>query len=79
MAVGCSVYILDYLDGESSAYCGCSLYVRTLQIPYVINTNMVRGLDYYNHTIFEFTTEVAGSQRLICAGVMMGCCLLWRS
>ena len=42
--------------------------LETLQIPYVINTNMVRGLDYYNHTIFEFTTEVAGSQLTICAG-----------
>ena len=42
--------------------------LETLQIPYVINTNMVRGLDYYNHTIFEFTTEVAGGQLTICAG-----------
>ncbi len=33
--------------------------LETLQIPYIINTNMV-SCDYYNHTIFEFTTEVAG-------------------
>lgn len=61
--------ILDYLDEESSTYFSavCSM-LETLQIPYVINTNMVRGLDYYNHTIFEFTTEVAGSQLTICAG-----------
>ena len=61
--------ILDYLDEESSAYFeAVRSMLETLQIPYVINTNMVRGLDYYNHTIFEFTTEVAGSQLAICAG-----------
>lgn len=61
--------ILDYLDEESSVYfAAVRSMLETLQIPYVINTNMVRGLDYYNHTIFEFTTEVAGSQLTICAG-----------
>ena len=61
--------ILDYLDKESSTYfAAVRSMLETLQIPYVINTNMVRGLDYYNHTIFEFTTEVAGSQLTICAG-----------
>ena len=61
--------ILDYLDEESSAYfAAVRSMLETLQSPYVINTNMVRGLDYYNHTIFEFTTEVAGSQLTICAG-----------
>lgn len=61
--------ILDYLDEESSAYfAAVRSMLETLQIPYVINTNMVRGLDYYNHTIFEFTTEAAGSQLTICAG-----------
>ena len=61
--------ILDYLDDESSTYfAAVRSMLETLQIPYVINTNMVRGLDYYNHTIFEFTTEVAGSQLTICAG-----------
>ena len=61
--------ILDYLDEESSTYFSAvRSMLETLQIPYVINTNMVRGLDYYNHTIFEFTTKVAGSQLTICAG-----------
>ncbi|MCY7041949.1 histidine--tRNA ligase [Streptococcus sanguinis] len=61
--------ILAYLDEESSTYfAAVRSMLETLQIPYVINTNMVRGLDYYNHTIFEFTTEVVGSQLTICAG-----------
>ena len=69
VAVEGAPYILDYLDEESSAYfAAVRSMLETLQIPYVINTNMVRGLDYYNHTIFEFTTEVAGSQLTICAG-----------
>ncbi|ETJ26278.1 Histidine-tRNA ligase, partial [human gut metagenome] len=42
--------------------------LEALGIPYVINTNMVRGLDYYNHTIFEFTADVAGNELTICAG-----------
>ncbi|MDU5408476.1 MAG: His/Gly/Thr/Pro-type tRNA ligase C-terminal domain-containing protein, partial [Streptococcus agalactiae] len=31
-------------------------------------TNMVRGLDYYNHTIFEFITEIEDNELTICAG-----------
>ncbi|MCD3406356.1 ATP phosphoribosyltransferase regulatory subunit, partial [Streptococcus equi subsp. zooepidemicus] len=42
--------------------------LEALAIPYVIDTNMVRGLDYYNHTIFEFITEVDQSELTICAG-----------
>ena len=50
--------ILDYLDEESQAHFGCgSSDVGRLGVAYVIDTNMVRGLDYYNHTIFEFITE----------------------
>lgn len=61
--------ILDYLDEESQTYFDAvRSMLEALSIPYTINTNMVRGLDYYNHTIFEFTTEVAGSPLTICAG-----------
>ena len=42
--------------------------LETLNISYVIDTNMVRGLDYYNHTIFEFITTVDKSELTICAG-----------
>ena len=61
--------ILDYLDEESQAHFDA---VRTmldsLGIEYMIDTNMVRGLDYYNHTIFEFVTEVEGNELTVCAG-----------
>lgn len=61
--------ILDYLDEESQAYFDAVReMLELLQIPYVIDTNMVRGLDYYNHTIFEFITKVDKSDLTICAG-----------
>ena len=61
--------ILDYLDDESQAHFDAvRSMLETLNIPYVIDTNMVRGLDYYNHTIFEFITTVDKSELTICAG-----------
>jgi histidyl-tRNA synthetase len=43
-------------------------YVKLLGIPYVINANMVRGLDYYTRTIFEVTCEHLGAQNAVAAG-----------
>ncbi|MBI0906356.1 histidine--tRNA ligase [Streptococcus uberis] len=61
--------ILDYLDEESKAHFeAVQEMLTTLNIPFVIDTNMVRGLDYYNHTIFEFMAKVEGSDLTICAG-----------
>lgn len=61
--------ILDFLDEESQAHFEqVRSMLETLKIPYIIDTNMVRGLDYYNHTIFEFITTVEKSELTICAG-----------
>lgn len=61
--------ILDYLDEESQAHFDeVRTMLDSLNIPYVIDTNMVRGLDYYNHTIFEFITTIDKSKLTICAG-----------
>ena len=61
--------ILDYLNEESQAHFDeVRTMLDSLNIPYVIDTNMVRGLDYYNHTIFEFITTVDKSELTICAG-----------
>ena len=61
--------ILDYLDEESQAHFDAvRAMLDGLGIAYVIDTNMVRGLDYYNHTIFEFVTEVDGNELTVCAG-----------
>ncbi len=42
--------------------------LELLGLPYVIDPLLVRGLDYYCHTVFEFTTTSLGSQNAICAG-----------
>lgn len=61
--------ILDFLDEESQAHFDeVRAMLEALNIPYVIDTNMVRGLDYYNHTIFEFITTIDKSELTICAG-----------
>ncbi len=43
-------------------------YLRTLDIPFVINVRMVRGLDYYVRTTFELVTDRLGSQNAVAAG-----------
>ena len=69
LAVEGAPSILDYLDEESQEHFkAVKSMLDQLGIPYTIDTNMVRGLDYYNHTIFEFMTEVAGNDLTICAG-----------
>ncbi|MEK7356870.1 MAG: His/Gly/Thr/Pro-type tRNA ligase C-terminal domain-containing protein, partial [Bdellovibrionota bacterium] len=39
-----------------------------MKIPYVVDPLLVRGLDYYCHTVFEFTTDSLGAQNAVCAG-----------
>ncbi len=42
--------------------------LQALDIPYTVNPFLVRGLDYYGHTVFEWVTDQLGSQATICAG-----------
>lgn len=42
--------------------------LEALGIPYTINPCLVRGLDYYGHTVFEWVTDQLGSQATVCAG-----------
>ncbi|EXJ22637.1 Histidyl-tRNA synthetase [Alkalibacterium sp. AK22] len=63
--------ILDYLDEESRRHFeAVKEMLSDLNIPYIIDTNMVRGLDYYNDTIFEVitTNPKFGANATICAG-----------
>ena len=59
----------DYLDAESAAHFGglCSLLDKA-DVTYQINPRLVRGLDYYNRTVFEWVTDELGAQGTICAG-----------
>lgn len=64
--------ILDYLNEESAAhFAEVKAMLEALNIDYIIDTNMVRGLDYYNHTIFEIMSDSKafdGKLTTVCAG-----------
>ncbi len=61
--------LLDHLDDESKQHFeGLCHKLDHLGIAYVINPKLVRGLDYYNRTVFEWVTTDLGSQGTICAG-----------
>jgi histidyl-tRNA synthetase len=61
--------LADYLDEESRADFArlCDL-LDAAGVPYVVNSRLVRGLDYYNKTVFEWVTDRLGAQGTICAG-----------
>lgn len=61
--------ILDVLDDDSRAHFHAVLSLLDVaNVPYTINATLVRGLDYYNHTVFEFTTTELGTQNAIGGG-----------
>ena len=61
--------LLDYLDDESREHFEqlCSL-LDAVGIQYEINPKLVRGLDYYNKTVFEWVTSALGAQGTVCGG-----------
>ncbi len=61
--------LLDYLDNESKAdfETVCSA-LSDADVNYKVNPFIVRGLDYYNKTVFEWTTDTLGAQGAICSG-----------
>ncbi len=61
--------LLDHLDIESEQYFkNLCAQLDTLNIQYIINTSLVRGLDYYSQTVFEWVTDTLGAQGTVCAG-----------
>ena len=61
--------LLDYLDDESHEHFNqlCSL-LDAMGVKYEINPKLVRGLDYYNKTVFEWVTSALGAQGTVCGG-----------
>ena len=61
--------LLDYLDDESRQHFAqlCGL-LDAVGIQYEINPKLVRGLDYYNKTVFEWVTSALGAQGTVCGG-----------
>lgn len=63
--------MIDYLNDESKEYFNkVKSYLKILNIPFEVNPKIVRGLDYYTHTVFEITAEIKdfGSQNVLCGG-----------
>ncbi|QIQ22379.1 histidine--tRNA ligase [Zophobihabitans entericus] len=61
--------LFDYLDAESKAHFdGLCALLDAAGIKYRINQRLVRGLDYYNRTVFEWVTSSLGAQGTVCGG-----------
>jgi len=59
----------DYLDAESRDHFeGLKALLEVAGVEYRVNPRLVRGLDYYNLTVFEWITDALGSQGAVCAG-----------
>ncbi len=61
--------LMDELEDEAlQHFTAVQEVLRRHEVPFEINTRLVRGLDYYNRTVFEWVTERLGAQGTICAG-----------
>lgn len=61
--------LIDYLDDAARGHFeGVQTLLRDAGIHYRINPRLVRGLDYYNRTVFEWVTDELGAQGTVCAG-----------
>ena len=63
--------ISDYLNEKSiNHFNKVKEYLEAMEIPYEVDENLVRGLDYYTHTVFEIEAQVEGfgSQNVLCGG-----------
>ena len=59
----------EFLDDESRAHFDeLKGLLEELGVEYTVNPNIVRGLDYYNRTVFEWVTDSLGAQGTVCAG-----------
>ena len=61
--------LLDYLDKESLEHFeGVQKFLKHNGVPFKINTRLVRGMDYYNRTVFEWISNELGAQGTVCGG-----------
>lgn len=67
--VNAAPQLLSYLGKESQAHFdGVQKILRHNNIPFTINPRLVRGMDYYNRTVFEWVSDQLGSQGTVCGG-----------
>lgn len=61
--------LLDHLDAESrDHFRGVTSLLESVDVPYTVNPQLVRGLDYYTRTVFEWVSYDLGAQATVCAG-----------
>jgi len=61
--------LIDHLDTESNAHFEkLQEYLNHAGVAFEVNPRLVRGLDYYNATVFEWTTDKLGAQGAVCGG-----------
>jgi histidyl-tRNA synthetase len=61
--------MLEYLDDESAVhFAGLKSLLDAAGVEYEVNPRLVRGLDYYSRTVFEWVTDALGSQGAVCSG-----------
>ena len=67
--VAAAPVMLDYLDDESAEHFdGLKALLDAADVSYTVNPRLVRGLDYYSRTVFEWVTDALGSQGAVCSG-----------
>jgi histidyl-tRNA synthetase len=61
--------LMEHLDAQSREHFDalCQM-LRDVGVPYEINPRLVRGLDYYSRTVFEWITDFSGAQNAVCSG-----------
>jgi histidyl-tRNA synthetase len=61
--------MLDFLDAESAEhFAAVRAYLDSAGVSYIVNPRLVRGLDYYSRTVFEWLTDALGAQGAVCSG-----------
>ncbi len=67
--VAAAPVMLDYLDAESAEHFDTlKALLEAADVEYTVNPRLVRGLDYYSRTVFEWVTDALGSQGAVCSG-----------
>ncbi|HSD75027.1 MAG TPA: histidine--tRNA ligase [Steroidobacteraceae bacterium] len=61
--------IVDHLDGESAAhFATLCAHLKASGVEFRVNPRLVRGIDYYTRTVFEWVTDALGTQDAVCSG-----------
>ncbi|HEY6458004.1 MAG TPA: histidine--tRNA ligase [Steroidobacteraceae bacterium] len=67
--VGAAPVLTDYLDAESQAhFAALQASLAAMGVEFTVNPRLVRGLDYYSRTVFEWITDALGAQDAVCSG-----------